>query len=36
MAGLVCDTGGSLELDIKKREELYVHPAFDSSSIIAD
>jgi len=36
MAGFVCDTGGSLELDIKKREELFVHPAFGLATIIAE
>src|SRR5512142_2032243 len=36
MAGLVCDTGCSLELDIKKRDERCVHPAFDSARIIAE
>src|SRR5512143_2289182 len=36
MAGLVCDTGCSLELDIKKRDEPCVHPAFELAHIIAE
>jgi ribosomal protein S26 len=36
MAGLVCGTGYSLELDIKKRDEPCVHPAFELARIIAE
>jgi hypothetical protein len=36
MAGLVNDTGILLKLDIKKRDEPFVHPAFGLSSIIAE
>jgi hypothetical protein len=36
MAGLVFDTGHPLELDIKKRDEPNVHPAFELARIIAE
>jgi hypothetical protein len=36
MAGLVCDTGILLKLDIKKRDEPFVHPAFGLLRIIAE
>ena len=36
MAGLVCDTGYPLKLDIKKRDEPCVHPAFELARIIAE
>jgi hypothetical protein len=36
MAGLVSDTGILLKLDIKKRDEPLVHPAFGLSRIIAE